>query len=98
MAEANEKAAVPPSSGRPVEALRIEDCALIGDTFTATLVGRNGSIDWLCAHRFDSGACFAALLGGPENGRWKIDPPPLKWSALRYGFEPEEDRDGEQEA
>lgn len=55
-------------------ALRIEDYALIGDTRTAALVGRNGSIDWLCAPRFDSPACFAALLGTPEHGRWKLAP------------------------
>ncbi|MGH9692177.1 MAG: glycoside hydrolase family 15 protein [Candidatus Acidiferrales bacterium] len=53
---------------------RIEDYAIIGDCETAALVGKDGSIDWLCWPRFDSGACFAALLGTPEHGRWQLAP------------------------
>jgi GH15 family glucan-1,4-alpha-glucosidase len=53
---------------------RIEQYALIGDTQTAALVGDDGSIDWLCVPRFDSAACFAALLGDERNGRWLIAP------------------------
>jgi GH15 family glucan-1,4-alpha-glucosidase len=53
---------------------RIEDYALIGDCESAALVGRDGSIDWLCWPRFDSGACFAALLGETEHGRWRVAP------------------------
>src|SRR5690349_2632066 len=55
-------------------ASRIEDYALIGDCHSAALVARDGSIDWLCLPRFDSGACFAALLGTPEHGRFAIQP------------------------
>jgi GH15 family glucan-1,4-alpha-glucosidase len=54
--------------------MRIEDYAVIGDTHSAALVGRNGSIDWLCLPRFDSAACFAALLGEPRHGRWLLSP------------------------
>jgi GH15 family glucan-1,4-alpha-glucosidase len=59
---------------KPEIPLRIEDYALIGDCQSAALVGRNGSIDWLCWPRFDSDACFAALLGKNDNGRWSIAP------------------------
>jgi len=55
-------------------ALPLEDYGLIGDCTSAALVGRNGSLDWLCWPRFDSAACFCALLGSPEHGRWSLRP------------------------
>ncbi len=65
--------------------LPIEDYALIGNTRTAALVGRNGSIDWLCLPRFDAPACFCALLGTPDHGRWQIAPTePVRHSRRSY--------------
>ena len=66
-------------------ALRIEDYALIGDCKTAALVGRDGSIDWVCWPRFDSAACFAALLGTAEHGRWLLAPKEPS-SAVKRGY------------
>jgi GH15 family glucan-1,4-alpha-glucosidase len=63
----------------------LEDYALIGDGETVALVAKDGSIDWLCWPRFDSGACFAALLGASENGRWQIAPAtPIERARQRY--------------
>jgi GH15 family glucan-1,4-alpha-glucosidase len=64
-------------------AAKIEDYALIGDMETAALVDRNGSIDWLCWPNFSSAACFAALLGTEENGRWQIAPAEGKFATMR---------------
>jgi GH15 family glucan-1,4-alpha-glucosidase len=65
--------------------MRIEDYAFLSDTQTSALVGRDGSVDWLCFPRFDSGACFAALLGDRKNGRWKFTPEgEVKATSRRY--------------
>ena len=54
--------------------MKIEDYAFLSDTQTGALVSRDGSVDWLCFPRFDSGACFAALLGDRKNGCWLFTP------------------------
>jgi len=63
--------------------LHLEDYAFIGDRHTAALIGRNGSIDWLCLPRFDSGACFCALLGNEEHGHWSLAPASPDYTATR---------------
>ncbi|MFF3843642.1 glycoside hydrolase family 15 protein [Streptomyces sp. NPDC002328] len=68
---------------------RIEDYALIGDEQTAALVGRDGSIDWLCLPRFDSGACFARLLGDENNGHWRIAPADAEGPCTRRAYRPD---------
>jgi len=72
------------AGGQPAVPLPIEDYALIGDCETAALVGRDGSIDWLCLPRFDSDSCFAALLGNPENGCWTMAPEEAAQVSRRY--------------
>jgi GH15 family glucan-1,4-alpha-glucosidase len=64
--------------------LPIEEYAVVGDTHTVALVGRDGSVDWLCLPRFDSPACFAALLGDPDNGRWLLGPAQPAECTRRY--------------
>ncbi|MGI8700513.1 MAG: glycoside hydrolase family 15 protein [Nocardioidaceae bacterium] len=65
-------------------ALPIEQYAIVGDGGTAALIGIDGSVDWLCLPRFDSAACFAALLGTPEHGRWLLGPVAPARSTRRY--------------
>ncbi|MFI5675807.1 glycoside hydrolase family 15 protein [Streptomyces cellulosae] len=68
---------------------RIEDYALIGDEQTAALVGRDGSVDWLCLPRFDSAACFAKLLGDEGNGHWRIAPKGVQGACTRRAYRPD---------
>ncbi|NKQ24452.1 glycoside hydrolase family 15 protein [Streptomyces galbus] len=68
---------------------RIEDYALIGDEQTAALVGLDGSVDWLCLPRFDSGACFARLLGDEDNGHWRIAPKGARGRCTRRAYRPD---------
>src|SRR5205814_8466870 len=65
--------------------MKIEDYAFLSDTHAGALVGRDGSVDWLCFPRFDSGACFAALLGDRKNGRWAFTPKD-KITGTRRGY------------
>ncbi|MFJ4623582.1 glycoside hydrolase family 15 protein [Streptomyces sp. NPDC088812] len=68
---------------------RIEDYAVIGDEQTAALIGTDGSIDWLCLPRFDSGACFARLLGDERNGHWRIAPKGVDGPCTRRAYRPD---------
>ena len=63
---------------------RIEDYAIVGDMQSVALIGTDGSVDWLCLPRFDSEACFAALLGTPEHGRWLIAPEGTTRTSRQY--------------
>src|SRR5262245_45565518 len=66
-------------------ALRIEQYAMIGDLQTSALVGLDGAVDWLCAPRFDSDACLAALVGTDDHGKWTLRPsPPWRTTGRRY--------------
>ncbi|MFJ4789793.1 glycoside hydrolase family 15 protein [Streptomyces sp. NPDC088794] len=67
---------------------RIEDYALIGDEQTAALIGRDGSVDWLCLPRFDSAACFARLLGDEDNGHWRVAPKDADGPCARRAYRP----------
>ncbi len=66
----------------------IADYGLLADCNSAALVSREGSIDWLCLPRFDSAACFAALLGSPKHGRWLIAPADFRARALTFARAP----------
>ncbi|MFJ9751824.1 glycoside hydrolase family 15 protein [Streptomyces chartreusis] len=68
---------------------RIEDYALISDEQTAALIGKDGSVDWLCLPRFDSAACFARLLGDKDNGHWRIAPKHAKGPCTRRAYRPD---------
>ncbi|MEU3250280.1 glycoside hydrolase family 15 protein [Streptomyces sp. NPDC006997] len=68
---------------------RIEDYAIIGDEQTAALVGRDGSVDWLCLPRFDSAACFARLLGDEDNGHWRLAPKDATGPCTRRAYRPD---------
>src|SRR5690348_9825990 len=74
----------PRHSARYIVPLRIEEYALIGDCETAALVGRDGSIDWLCLPRFDSDGCFAKLVGSEDNGFWRLAPMKPREVERRY--------------
>ncbi|MFD0314141.1 glycoside hydrolase family 15 protein [Streptomyces flavalbus] len=68
---------------------RIEDYAIIGDEQTAALIGRDGSVDWLCLPRFDSAACFARLLGDEDNGHWRLAPKDATGPCTRRAYRPD---------